>query len=658
MVGQQQVADAAATAARRVPVPPAKPLLRTVGANLMEVFFPDDPFRAVARDQGGGRRALAALRYVFPFLEWLPSYTLGELWADVVAGVTVASLAVPQGISYAKLADLPPIMGLYSSFVPALVYAAMGSSRELAVGTTAVGSLLFAAMLGEEAPPGEKPELYAALAFTATFFAGALQAGLGVLRLGFVVDLLSHAAIVGFMGGAATVVCLQQLKGMLGLRHFTTSTDVVAVVRSVVTQSHLWRWQSVVLGGAILFFLLLVRFIGKRKPRLFLLSAAAPLMSVIFGSLLVYLVHGENHGIQVIGALKKGINPPSARDLLLSSPHTAVALKTGIITGIIGLAEGIAVGRSFAMLKNYNVDGNKEMVAFGLMNIVGSCTSCYLTTGPFSRSAVNSNAGSRTAMSNAVMAAAVALTLLFLTPLFHYTPLVVLSAIIISAMLGVLDFGAAARLWRVDKIDFCVCVGAYLGVVFGSIQIGLAIAVGISILRILLFAARPKTTVLGKIPSSTNFRRMDQYTAAQAVPGLLVLRIDSPIYFTNASYLRERIMRWISYEEDRIKAEGLESLKCLVLDMGAVAGMDTSGTKMLEDLKKNLDRSGVQIALANPGSEIMRKLDKSDVLGLIGDEWIFLTVGEACDYAQRTCKIGIGMDVVECVAVVDPEDMV
>uniref|UniRef100_J3N2R5 STAS domain-containing protein n=1 Tax=Oryza brachyantha TaxID=4533 RepID=J3N2R5_ORYBR len=658
MVGQQQVADAAATAARRVPVPPAKPLLRTVGANLMEVFFPDDPFRAVARDQGGGRRALAALRYVFPFLEWLPSYTLGELWADVVAGVTVASLAVPQGISYAKLADLPPIMGLYSSFVPALVYAAMGSSRELAVGTTAVGSLLFAAMLGEEAPPGEKPELYAALAFTATFFAGALQAGLGVLRLGFVVDLLSHAAIVGFMGGAATVVCLQQLKGMLGLRHFTTSTDVVAVVRSVVTQSHLGQWQSVVLGGAILFFLLLVRFIGKRKPRLFLLSAAAPLMSVIFGSLLVYLVHGENHGIQVIGALKKGINPPSARDLLLSSPHTAVALKTGIITGIIGLAEGIAVGRSFAMLKNYNVDGNKEMVAFGLMNIVGSCTSCYLTTGPFSRSAVNSNAGSRTAMSNAVMAAAVALTLLFLTPLFHYTPLVVLSAIIISAMLGVLDFGAAARLWRVDKIDFCVCVGAYLGVVFGSIQIGLAIAVGISILRILLFAARPKTTVLGKIPSSTNFRRMDQYTAAQAVPGLLVLRIDSPIYFTNASYLRERIMRWISYEEDRIKAEGLESLKCLVLDMGAVAGMDTSGTKMLEDLKKNLDRSGVQIALANPGSEIMRKLDKSDVLGLIGDEWIFLTVGEACDYAQRTCKIGIGMDVVECVAVVDPEDMV
>ncbi|KAF0923694.1 hypothetical protein E2562_006668 [Oryza meyeriana var. granulata] len=656
MVGQQQVVDAAAAA--RVPVPPAKPLLRTIGGNLMETFFPDDPFRAVGREGGGrrGRQAVAALRYVFPFLEWLTSYSFAALWADVVAGVTVASLAVPQGISYAKLADLPPIMGLYSSFVPALVYAAMGSSRELAVGTMAVGSLLFAAMLGREAPPGEKPELYAALAFTATFFAGVFQAGLGVLRLGFVVDLLSHAAIVGFMGGAATVVCLQQLKGMLGLRHFTTSTDVVAVVRSVVTQSHQWRWQSVVLGSGILVFLLIARYISKRKPEWFLLSAAAPLASVIAGSVLVYLIHGENHGIQVIGYLKKGINPPSAGDLLLSSPHTMVALKTGIITGIIGLAEGIAVGRSFAMLRNYNVDGNKEMIAFGLMNIAGSCTSCYLTAGPFSRSAVNYNAGCKTPMSNAVMAVAVMLTLLFLTPLFHYTPLVVLSAIIISAMLGVIDYQAVGRLWKVDKIDFCVCVGAYLGVVFGSIEIGLAIAVGISIVRILLFVARPKTMVLGKMPNSTNFRRMDQYTMAQAVPGLLVVRIDSPIYFTNAGYLRERIMRWINYEEDRIKAESLESLKCVVLDMGAVASIDTSGTKMLEDLKKNLDRSSIQIALANPGSEIMRKLDKSNVLGLIGDEWIFLTVGEACDYAQQNCKTGIGMDVVECA--VDPENMV
>lgn len=231
------------------------------------------------------------------------------------------------------------------------------------------------------------------------------------------------------------------------------------------------------------------------------------------------------------------------------------------------LQEGIAVGRSFAMFKNYHIDGNKEMIAFGMMNIVGSFTSCYLTTGtniyiyiislnfwiersflikylnvsgPFSRSAVNYNAGCKTAMSNVIMAMAVMITLLFLTPLFHYTPLVVLSAIIISAMLGLLDYEAAIHLWHVDKMDFFNCIAAYLGVVFCSVEIGLVLAVSISILRVLLFVARPRTTVLGNMPNSMIYRRMDQYPMAQCVPGVFVIQIDAPIYFANSSYLRER----------------------------------------------------------------------------------------------------------------------
>ncbi|KAJ0113568.1 hypothetical protein Patl1_03314 [Pistacia atlantica] len=207
------------------------------------------------------------------------------------------------------------------------------------------------------------------------------------------------------MGGAATVVCLQQLKGILGISHFTHSTDIISVMRSVFTQTNEWRWESAVLGCCFLFFLLTTRYF--------------------------------------IGQLKKGLNPPSLTDLVFVSPHLMAAIKTGIITGVIAMAEGIAVGRSFAMFKNYHIDGNKEMIAFGMMNIAGSCTSCYLTTGPFSRSAVNFNAGCKTAMSNVVMAMAVMITLLFLTPLFHYTPLVVLSAIIMAAMLGLIDYEAA-----------------------------------------------------------------------------------------------------------------------------------------------------------------------------------------------------------------------
>ncbi|XP_061375314.1 sulfate transporter 3.1-like [Gastrolobium bilobum] len=342
-----------------------------------------------------------------------------------------------------------------------------------------------------------------------------------------------------------------------------------------------------------------------------------------------------------IGELKKGLNPPSLTDLVFVSPYLTTAIKTGLVVGIIALAEGIAVGRSFAMFKNYHIDGNKEMIAIGTMNIVGSFTSCYLTTGPFSRSAVNYNAGCKTAVSNIVMSIAVMLTLLFLTPLFHYTPLVVLSAIIVSAMLGLIDYQAAIHLWKVDKFDFVVCMSAYIGVVFGSVEIGLVIAVAISVLRVLLFVARPRTHVLGNIPNSVIYRNVEQYPNAKHVSGILILQIDAPIYFANASYLRERITRWIDEEEDRIKTAGETSLQYVIMDMSAVGNIDTSGISMLEEVKKIADRRGLQLVLVNPGSEVMKKLNKSKVQEHIGQKWIYLTVEEAvgaCNFMLHACK--------------------
>ncbi|XP_027158434.1 sulfate transporter 3.1-like [Coffea eugenioides] len=612
----------------RAAVPPPQPFLKSLQNAVKETLFPDDPLRQF-KNQPPGRKLILGLQYLFPILEWGPRYSLDFFKSDLVSGITIASLAIPQGISYAKLANLPPILGLYSSFVPPLVYAIMGSSRDLAVGTVAVASLLTASMLGREVNAAENPALYLHLAFTATFFAGVFEAALGIVRLGFIVDFLSHATIVGFMAGAATVVCLQQLKAVLGLDHFTHETDVVSVMRSVFSQTDQWRWESAVLGGCFLFYLLLARYFSKRKPWLFWISAMAPLTTVILGSLLVFLTHAEKHGVEVIGHLKKGLNPPSIMDLAFGSPFLSTAIKTGIVTGVIALAEGIAVGRSFAMFKNYNIDGNKEMIAFGMMNIVGSCTSCYLTTGPFSRSAVNFNAGCKTAVSNIVMAFAVMLTLLFLTPLFHYTPIVVLASIIIAAMLGLIDYEAAIHLWKVDKFDFFVCVSAYVGVVFGSVEIGLVIAVALSLLRVLLFIARPRTLALGNIPDTNIYRNVDQYPDTRNVPGLLILEIDAPIYFANSSYLRERLSRWIDEEEDKLKSSGDSNLQFLILDMSAVGNVDTSGISMLQEVKKNIDRRGLKLALANPGAEVMKKLNKAKFIEAIGQEWIFLTVGEA-----------------------------
>ncbi|XP_051127564.1 sulfate transporter 3.1-like [Andrographis paniculata] len=621
----------------KVQVPATKPFLESLTSSLKETFFPDDPFNQF-KNQSASRKFVLFLQYFVPILEWAPRYTFDLFKADFIAGITIASLAVPQGISYAGLASLPPVIGLYSSFVPPFVYAMLGSSKDLAVGTVAVPSLLITSMLGKEVSPHQDTKLYVQLVLTATFFAGVFQAALGFLRLGFIVDFLSHATIVGFMGGAATVVCLQQLKGILGLVHFTHKADLVSAMKSIFTQMHMWRWESVVLGCGFLFFLLITKYYSRKKPVFFWANALAPLVSVIFGSILVYLTHADRHGIEIIGHLKKGLNPPSIMELesTFKSAHLSIAIKTGLITGLIALAEGIAVGRSFAVFKNYHIDGNKEMIAIGMMNIAGSCTSCYLTTGPFSRTAVNFNAGCKTAVSNIVMATAVMITLLFLTPLFHYTPLVVLSAIIMTAMISIIDYSAAVHLWTVDKFDFVVCISAYIGVVFGSVETGIVVAVALSLLRVLLFVARPRTSAMGSLPNSVAYRNIEQYKNASPIPGILILHIDAPIYFANANYLRERILRWINEEEEKLKESTNNDLQYIILDMTAVGSIDTSGISMLEEINRIVEKRCMKLVLANPGAEVMKKLDKSNFLGAIGNEWIHLTVGEAVNACKFT----------------------
>ncbi|XP_042065345.1 sulfate transporter 3.1-like [Salvia splendens] len=625
-----------------VQLPPTKPFLQTLKSSLKETLFPDDPFKQF-NNQPLSRKLVLGFQYFVPILEWAPTYTFHFFKADFIAGITIASLAVPQGISYAGLASLPPVIGLYSSFVPPLIYAMLGSSRDLAVGTVAVPSLLITSMVGKEVNPHENPKLYVQLVFAATFFAGVFQASLGLLRLGLIVDFLSHATIVGFMGGAATVVCLQQLKGILGLVHFTHEADLVSVMRSVFSQIHMWRWESGVLGCCFLFFLFITRYFSKKKAAFFWINALAPLTSVILGSVLVYFTHAEKHGVEIIGHLKQGLNPQSVSELMstFGSTHLMIAIKTGIVVGVIALAEGIAVGRSFAAFKSYHIDGNKEMIAIGMMNIAGSCTSCYLTTGPFSRTAVNFNAGCKTAVSNIVMATAVMITLLFLTPLFYYTPIVVLSAIIMSAMITLIDYQAAIHLWGIDKFDFIICISAYVGVVFGSVETGLVIAVAISLLRVLLFVARPRTSLMGNIPNSMAYRSIEQYPKAIYIPGILVLNISAPIYFANANYLRERISRWMDEEEEKLKCSQKHDLQYVILDMSAVGSIDTSGISMLEEVKKIANTRSIKLVLANPGGEVIKKLHKSKIIDTIGQEWIYLTVGEAvsdCNIMLQACK--------------------
>ncbi|KAF5957093.1 hypothetical protein HYC85_004318 [Camellia sinensis] len=421
-----------------------------------------------------------------------------------------------------------------------------------------------------------------------------------------------------------------------------------------------------------------------KKPKYFWISAAAPLTSVIFSTLIVYLLQSKVHGISTIGHLPKGMNPPSSNMLYFHGPYLGVAIKTGIVTGILSLTnrlEGIAVGRTFAALKNYQVDGNKEMTAIGLMNMAGSCSSCFVTSGSFSRSAVNYNAGAQTVVSNIIMASTVLVTLLFLMPLFHYTPNFILAAIIITAVIGLIDYQAAFRLCKVDKLDFLACLCSFLGVLIISVPLGLAIAVsslskymvGVSVFKILLHVTRPTTVVLGNIPETQIYQSLSRYGEALRVPSFLILAVESPILFANSTYLQERILRWVREEEERIESNDESTMKCIILDMTGesllslttplpvlqvkeylstrvlqrhyqcsycrylttttatttmtVTAIDTSGIDTICELRKMLEKRSLQFVLANPVGNVMEKLHQSNILESFGS--LYLTVGEA-----------------------------
>ncbi|XP_047956086.1 sulfate transporter 1.3-like isoform X1 [Salvia hispanica] len=647
----------------RVGVPPKQNFWTEFSSTVKETFFSDDPLHSF-KDQSRSRKFVLGVQAVFPILEWGKRYNLKKFKGDLIAGLTIASLCIPQDIGYSKLANLSPQYGLYSSFVPPMVYALMGSSRDIAIGPVAVVSLLLGTLLQNEIDPIKHPLEYRRLAFTATFFAGITQATLGILRLGFLIDFLSHAAVVGFMGGAAITIALQQLKGFLGIKNFTKKTDIISVMQSIFSSAyHGWNWPTIVIAAAFLVFLLVAKYIGKKKKKLFWVPAIAPLVSVVLSTFFVYITHAEKKGVQIVKHIEKGINPASVSEIYFTGDYLLKGVRIGLVAGIIALTEAVAIGRTFAGMKDYQIDGNKEMVALGAMNIAGSMTSCYVATGinqiistislsldileaymigscvpsfagSFSRSAVNYMAGCQTAISNIVMSVVVFLTLQFFTPLFKYTPNAILSSIIISAVIGLIDYNAAVLIWKIDKFDFIACMGAFFGVVFASVEIGLLIAVSISFAKLLLQVTRPRTAILGKIPRTNVYRNIQQYPEASKVPGVVIVRVDSAIYFSNSNYIKERILRWLTAEEEQLTAAGLPKIQFLIIEMSPVTDIDTSGIHALEELLRTLQKRDVELVLANPGPVVMDKVHASKLASLIGEEKIFLTVADAI----QTCS--------------------
>lgn len=578
------------------------------------------------------------LQNLFPILVWLKDYTASKFKDDLLAGLTLASLCIPQSIGYASLAKVDPQYGLYTSIVPPLIYAVMGSSRDIAIGPVAVVSMLLSSLVTNVIDPVANPHAYRDFIFTVTFFTGIFQAAFGIFRLGFLVDFLSHAALVGFMAGAAIIIGLQQLKGLLGITHFTTKADAVSVLVSVykslhqqITSEEKWSPLNFVLGCSFLIFLLVTRFIARRKKKLFWLPAIAPLLSVILSTLIVYLSKADKQGINIIKHVKGGLNQSSVHQLQFHGQNVGQAAKIGLVCAVIALTEAMAVGRSFASIKGYQLDGNREMLSMGIMNIAGSLTSCYVATGSFSRTAVNFSAGCQTAVSNIVMAITVILFLQLFARLLYYTPMAILAAIILSALPGLIDINEARYIWKVDKLDFLACIGAFVGVLFASVEIGLLVAISISFAKILIQSIRPGVEILGRVPRTEAFCDVTQYPMAISTPGIVVIRISSgSLCFANANFVKERILKWV-VEEDDIQETAKGNVRAIIMDMTNLMNVDTSGILALEELHKRLLSRGVELAMVNPRWLVIHKLKLAHFVDKIGKQWVFLTVGEAVD---------------------------
>ncbi|OAY35879.1 low affinity sulfate transporter 3 isoform X2 [Manihot esculenta] len=614
--------------------PPEPPSLwRELKDCMRETLLPQCSNFLSSRNQTGFKTVISVLQAMFPILTWSRNYKATKFKNDVLAGLTLASLCIPQGIGYATLAKLDPQYGLYTSVIPPLIYAVMGTSREIAIGPVAVVSLLLSSMIQKVQDPESNPAAYRNLVLTTTFFAGIFQASFGLFRLGFLVDFLSHAAIVGFMAGAAIVIGLQQLKGLLAITHFTNKTDVISVLKSTwISVHHYWNPHNFILGCSFLIFILSARFVGKRNKKLFWLPAIAPLVSVVLSTLIVFLTRADNHGVKIIKHIHGGLNPSSVHLLEFNNPHIGQVAKIGVIVAIVALTEAIAVGRSFASVKGYHIDGNKEMIAMGIMNIAGSFSSCYVATGSFSRSAVNFSAGCETAVSNIVMAITVIICLEFFTKLLYFTPVAILASVIISALPGLIDLNEIYNIWKVDKLDFLACIGAFFGVLFASVEIGLLAAVTISFVKIIIVSIRPGTEILGRLPGTDTFCDVDQYPMAIKTPPVLIIRIKSGfLCFANANFVKENIMKWATEGEAKdTKGIGKRTFQLVILDMSNLTNIDIAGIACLEELRKNLVSNGMELAITNPRWQVIHKLKLANFVGKLGEK-IYLSVGEAVD---------------------------
>ncbi len=562
---------------------------------------------------------MSLARY-FPILDWGRRYDRATAASDLLAAVIVTIMLIPQSLAYGMLAGLPPQVGLYASIAPLLAYAIFGTSRTLAVGPVAVVSLMTAAAAGNVAAQGTPEYLTAAIVLA--LLSGVFLLLLGVFRLGFLANFLSHPVISGFITASGLLIAISQLKHLLGVNaEGDTAIELIGGLARHASQINLPTAVIGITGLAFLFWVRkglqpLLQRIGLPARAAGMIAKAGPVVVVAASTLAVWALGLEQAGVRTVGEIPGGL-PSLALPAFKISDWLALAGPAALLS-IVGFVESVSVAQTLAAKRRQRIDPDQELVALGASNLGSAFSGGFPVTGGFARSVVNFDAGAETPAAGAYTAVGIAVATLFLTPLIRDLPNATLAATIMVAVLSLVDLKALSRTWRYSRADFAAMAATILLTLSMGVEAGIVAGVGLSLALYLYRGSKPHVAIVGKVPGTEHFRNVLRHEV-QTVPGIVTLRVDESLFFANARYLEDAVYELVA--EDK-------ALRHLVLMCSAVNEVDASALESLEAINARLKDAGVTFHLSEVKGPVMDRLQRSHFLEDLTGE-IYLSQHEA-----------------------------
>lgn len=559
------------------------------------------------------------IKKLIPILEWLPNYNTSLFKGDLFAGITVGIVLIPQGIAYALIAGLPPIYGLYCALVPQVMYAIFGSSRQVAIGPVAMDSLIVATGVSTLALVGS--ENYISIAILLALMVGTIQLIMGVFNLGFIVNFLSKPVITGFTSAVALIIGFNQFRNLLGL-DFVQSDQIQIILQGIWLELGNFNYHTATIGLISMIIIIISRRINKKIPNALMVVILGVLLMKYFGNIFinVSIVKDIPSGLPKFGI------PEFDFDLIRNLLPIALTLV------MVGYLETISIGKSLeAKQDEYRIRPNQELIALGISNMVGSLFKAYPSASSFSRSAINYESGAKTGMAALISVVMVLITLLFLMPLFYYLPKTVLSAIIIVAVFGLVNFKEAGFLWKANQLDFCLMLSTFIATLFLGIEFGIITGVGLSLIVLIFRTSRPYVVELGKVPNSNFYKNKERFEEVVLDEDVLVFRFDAQLFYANASYFRDRL-------EQMMDNKG-SALKLIVLDAESINRVDSTGVEMLKERILFCQKKGIIFYLAGVKGPVRDDLFKSGILEIISLDHFFMRANQAVRFYKTGDKV-------------------